>query len=652
VTNVNSTRGNGDFTIEEPTHYPFATSDNPMLQWVNNQLVKAKPSFHKKTFLKPLHKTFDFCSTCHKVHLPMALTHYKEFLRGQNHHDTFLLSGVSGHGVASFYYPDKAKENCAACHMPTQLSDDFGARPYDDSGKLAIHNHLFPGANTGVAWLKGFDNAIKEHQEFMKDVMRVDAFGIKEDGAVDGTLHAPLRPELPTLESGKDYLLESVIRTVKMGHPFTQGTVDSNEVWMDVTLKAGDRIIGRSGGMDQNREVDPWSYFVNVFMLDQDGNRINRRNPQDIRIPLYNHQIPPGAARVVHYGFRVPDGLEDHLTIELKLQYRKFDREYVEFFTKKQRPGDLPFKGSDQQSPIRNDLPITTLAVDVVTLPVKGVAAPMPDQKPRDIPEWQRWNDYGIGLFLEEKAEPRQAAEAFARVEKLGRWDGAVNQARVFLQDGRINDAVAALNRAAAFKDPAAPPWTMAWFSAQANRQQGRLQEAEQNLRSLLDMKVPERGFDFSLDYTARNVLGQTQFNLAMAVRSPTQKAEKIARFKEAAQSFERTLELDSENFVAHSNLHQIYFQLRELAETEVERKALTAKAREHGELHLRYKEDDSIRGTAWAKAREKYPAANRAAEPLTIYSLQREGAPELPTDAVTPVAAGAAAPPPDASED
>ena len=29
ITNVNSTRGNADYTIEEPQHYPFASSDNP-----------------------------------------------------------------------------------------------------------------------------------------------------------------------------------------------------------------------------------------------------------------------------------------------------------------------------------------------------------------------------------------------------------------------------------------------------------------------------------------------------------------------------------------------------------------------------------------------------------------------------------------------
>ncbi|HEX6986077.1 MAG TPA: multiheme c-type cytochrome, partial [Planctomycetaceae bacterium] len=277
ITHVNGTRGNGDYTIEEPEHYPFAYSDNAVLQWVNRQLVKAKPAMHKKTFLKDFHKSAEFCSTCHKVHLPYELNHYKEFLRGQNHYDTFLLSGVSGHGARSFYYPEKAQANCNECHMPRTASDDFGAKPYGDSqGALQVHNHLFPAANTGIAWLRGRDDVVKAHQDFLKGTMRVDLFGVREEGRIDGKLIAPLRPEVPTLEPGKTYLIEAVIRTLKLGHPFTQGTTDSNEVWLDVTVRSGDRILGRSGGMNAENEVDPWSHFVNNFVIDRDGNRISR----------------------------------------------------------------------------------------------------------------------------------------------------------------------------------------------------------------------------------------------------------------------------------------------------------------------------------------------------------------------------------------
>ena len=134
ITNVNSNRGNADYTIEEPQHYPFAYSDNEWLQAINELMVKAKPAFHNKTFLKPLHKTPEFCSTCHKVHLPYELNHYKEFLRGQNHYDNYHLSGVSGHGAA---------EAPSTCRQSPPLLlrriDPPASRRYETSGARQRH---------------------------------------------------------------------------------------------------------------------------------------------------------------------------------------------------------------------------------------------------------------------------------------------------------------------------------------------------------------------------------------------------------------------------------------------------------------------------------------------------------------------------------
>jgi hypothetical protein len=621
ITHVNSTRGNGDYTIEEPEHYPFAKSDNTVLQWINNQLVKAKPALHKKTFLKDFHKSAEFCSTCHKVSLPQELNHYKEFLRGQNHYDTYLLSGVSGHGIRSFYYPPVAKTNCSQCHMPLAESSDFGARFFDDSGKLTVHDHLFPAANTGIAWLRDKPEIVKAHQDFLKGSMRIDLFGVREAGAIDGKLTAPLRPEVPELKPGEQYLLETVIRTLTLGHPFTQGTADSNEIWVDMTVTSGGRVIGRSGGFDPEKgnEVDPWSHFVNVFMLDREGNRINRRNPQDIFTPLYNHQIPPGAAASLHYALRVPPDVTGPITVEVKLQFRKFDTEYMQFVAKNGKAAGEPIRG-DTGQPYFNDLPITTLAVDSVTFPVAGS-----DEKPanpvREIPQWQRWNDYGIGLLLKGKAELRQAAEAFQQVEELNRYDGPLNLARVYLLEGRIDEAGAALERAAEFTDPPPPSWTHAWLSGQVNRQQGRLADAAQNFRKALEDRTPEmieRKFDFSLDYVVRNELGVTVFDQARQIRSGDQKAERERLMRDAVSQFERTLELDSEDVTAHYNLQLLYAQLGD-----------EERAAEHRRLHQIYKPDDNAAARAVRLARVKYPAGDHASQAVVIYDLHREGAPQ-----------------------
>lgn len=621
ITNVNSTRGNADYTIEEPEHYPFAYADSGALLWVNHQLIKAKPSMHKKTFLKDFHKSAEFCSTCHKVHIPGELNHYKEFLRGQNHYDTYLLSGVSGHGARSFYYPEKAQANCNECHMPRFGSNDFGAKPYADSdGALQVHNHLFPAANTGVAWLKESEKALKAHQEFLKEKLRVDLFGVREEGRIDGTLIAPLRPNVPTLEPGKTYLFETAIRTLKLGHPFTQGTTDSNEVWLDVTVRSGDRVVGRSGAIDpKGGDVDPWSHYVNNFVIDRDGNRINRRNPQDIFTVLYAHQIPPGAGQTVHYGFTVPEGLAAPITVDVKLQYRKFDAEYMRYSADSAKPGDLPIRGHKPGEPYVNALPITTLAGDSVTFPVAGVEGAVNNSPREGIPEWQRWNDYGIGLLLKGKAELRQAEEAFTRVESLGRYDGPLNLARVLQLEGRIDEATDALNRAAKHTDPAAPPWTMAWLSGVLNREQGNHEEAEKDFRAVLETHSPEmveRGFDFSLDYEVINLLGQTLFDRARQIRSEERAAERDDLLRQAVAQFEKTLTIDSEDVNAHYNLSLLYDRLGD-----------KKKAEEHRALHARYKPDDNATDRAVRLAREKYPAANHAAEAVVIYDLARPGA-------------------------
>ncbi len=377
---------------------------------------------------------------------------------------------------------------------------------------------------------------IAAHEEYLQGVMRVDLFGVREGGEIDGQLTAPLRPATPTLRPGGTYLLEAVIRTLRMGHLFTQGTADSNEVWLDVLVTSGDRVLGRSGAVDPEREneVDPWSHFVNVFMLDQNGNRIDRRNAQDIFTPLYNHQIPPGAGQTVHYELTLPEDLTQPVTVVVKLNYRKFDTRYMKIVAETNEKLGQTIRGHRSGTPYVNQLPIVTLASDRMTFPVDGVNVAV-QNPPREIPAWQRWNDYGIGLLLKGKAELRQAEEAFKQVQLLERWDGPLNLARVYEAEGRLDDAVAALARAQAFSEVEGyPRWTWAWLSGVVNRQQGRLREAVQNLRSVLNDRTPDmirRDFDFSLDYEVINLLGQTLFDLAKARRGrPEEAAPLLAR--------------------------------------------------------------------------------------------------------------------------
>ena len=604
VVHINSVKGNADYTIDEPVHYPFAFSGQAFLSWINRQLIKAKPAFHKATFLKPLHRSTEFCGTCHKVHLPPELNAYK-WLRGQNHYDAFWLSGVSGQGISSFYYPAKAEPNCNGCHMPmveVSTTPNFAAKVRDESGRLKTFNHQFPSANTAIPHLlrdkmPDADGAIAAHRQFNDGVMRVDIFGVKEGGRIDGELKEPIRPQVPVLRPGRTYLIEVVIRTVKMGHVFTQGTADSNEVWVEVTATTGDRVIGSSGGRDaKDNSVDPWSHFVNAFVIDREGRRINRRNAEDIMVALYDNQIPPGAADAVHYRLEVPPDVRAPVMLDVKLLYRKFDTEYMRFVTADNR--------------YFNDLPIMTLAEDRVTFPVSGEQTAPNSDSP--IEPWQRWNDYGIGLLRKgQLGELRQAAQAFTRVEELGRPDGPLNLARVYIKEGRVQkDAPEALARAAGFI-PAANEWSLLWFGAMIAETNGDYDLAIANLRDIIRggfRQAEGRDFDFSKDYQLLNALGN-----ALYQRGLQGKEEERDRFMEEARDrLLDALRYDPENLAAHWGLKQIY---KILGDIDNERR--------HTELHARYKPDDNARDYAVAQARLTYPASNRAAEAVVIYELR-----------------------------
>lgn len=604
VTAINSPRGNGDYSIQDPPRYPFAFSDNAFLGAINRQLIKAKPAFHKTTLLKPVHRDALFCSACHKVHLPQVLNQYR-WLRGQNHYDSFLLSGVSGHRVDSFYYPPHATGACADCHMPPAASNDPAARDLDGQGARSVHDHMFGAANTAVPRMLGLSAEANEQRfEIMRRAARVDIFGLHEGEGMERLLYAPLRPVLPELQPGGRYLLEVVVRTVGLGHELTQGTADSNELWLDLEVRAGERLIGRSGALNDNGgtdgDVDPWAYFLNAYLLDRDGNRIERRNAQDIFVALYNHQIPPGAAAVIHYGLGIPPHVVGPVRVDAAIKYRKFDTRFYRHVLGERFAG--------------NDLPVATLATDSIILPLVGGEPPSPQFC--GIAEWERWNDYGIGLLRQGKrGESRQAEEAFVEVEKLGRSDGPLNLARIFYREGRLDEAAAALGRAANADSPA-PPWTIAWYTALIERERGNLDAAIGMLEALAQTRFREargRGFDFGRDYRMLNELGRTLYERARGERGEDRLETRTALLERARGRLEQALALEPEYAASHHNLSLVFAELGEIDQAE-----------RHRRLHERYRTDDNAVEQAVTLHRSRNAAANHAAEPVAIYELER----------------------------
>lgn len=559
IAEVKDAKGNGSYVIEESKQYPFAFSENATLRAVNRLLIRMEPSLHRKTFLKPVMRTPEFCSTCHKVALIPALNSYR-WVRGQNHYDSWYDSGVSGRAVRSFYDPPQAKA-CRDCHLPPYRSDEFGNQ------KGYLHDHVFPAANTALPFVRGDRETQKQIQDFLQNkVLTVDLFAIRRGGEI-----LVLGDALPKVRPGETLDVEVVVRTRGVGHPYTNGTADSNETWVSLEADSGGGRFFASGVLDDTGRLDAAADRLWTLVIDEEGGHMDRRQPQDIRVPLYNNGIGPGAARTVHYRITVPADARGSVTLKAGTHYRKFSRDYTTFSL-----------GAAHAS-----LPVTTLASDTAALPVEAPGStPAAAKAPRGNPDppWLRWNDYAIGLFLQ--GDLKGAAEAWTKVAELApeKPDGPLNRARAEIAEGRLADAKASLAEA----EKRRPGWgKTAFFRATVAKDEGRLDDARKDLEAVL--------YAFPLDRVAWNALGLVHW-LA-------------GRFPEAVDAYGKTLAIDPEDLNAHYNLMRVYRALGDRKNADL-----------HDAAYRKYKDDETIRAIA-GDFRMKNPYANRESLPIHVHA-------------------------------
>ena len=232
---------------------------------------------------------------------------------------------------------------------------------------------------------------------------------------------------------GDDVLVDVVVRTRKVGHFFPGGTVDAFDVWLE--LQATDdkgQTIFWSGKVEDDGKgpVEPGAHFYKSLQIDEHGNPINKRNAWASRAVVYVHLIPPGAADTVHFRMHVPENAGEHITLHAKLNYRKFQWWNTQFaFAGKQDPA-IQSLTSRRTTTIANGVQRRSVACfqqepkrfricrsspwrrtrrRLRVLP-QSAAAPQP-QVALVKEDWTRWNDYGIGLFLQ--GDLKGAEQAF-----------------------------------------------------------------------------------------------------------------------------------------------------------------------------------------------------------------------------------------------
>ncbi|MEO7145485.1 MAG: tetratricopeptide repeat protein [Bryobacteraceae bacterium] len=593
IAHIDSTMGNGGFTIMYPPLHRLASSHNPLIRGMDNFITYLNPAPHRRTFMQPFMRgqSSEFCSACHKVHLDEPVNHYR-WLRGFNEYDNWQASGVSGEGARSFYYPKKPS-TCSDCHMPLIPSHDPGSR-----GGMT-HSHRFAAANTAVAFVNKDAEQLRAVEKFLQSgFITVDLFAaspVEEGGGKTemrrlstdamaaastfavgeeaqpsgnitirevGKVAAPLDAPGVRFEPGQTVRVDAVVRTRTIGHFFPGGTVDAYDLWLEVQARdCKGRVIFSSGAVEDNGRgaVDKAAHFYRAYLIDGAGNLIDKRNAWQARSVLYVHLIPPGAADVAHYRIQIPRDAAGPVTIEAKLNYRKFMESYTKFVfagTPKSGLAGISFD-SRQYSYDRGPvpvLPIVTLAKAAATVQL-GEAVWKPVVRKQDR---ERWNDWGIGLLLQ--GDLKGAEYAFQHVTQAepGYADGWLNIARALIREGETDAARPYVEKALALHPKLA---RAEFFLAMTQKSAGQYDAA---LTSLEECRS-----QYPRDRVVLNQIGRLQFlkrNYPAAVRS-----------------LEATLQIDPEDVEAHYNL---MLSFRGLGETE--------KAEREEKLFRRFKADEA----------------------------------------------------------
>ncbi len=624
---VDSSMGQGGYTIEYPPLYQLSTSENPIVEAFHDFIVHVNPEAHRRNFLKPAlrDQTAEFCSSCHKVHLDEPVNNYR-WIRGFNDYDNWQASGVSGQGARSFYYP-ATPQTCTDCHMPLLPSDDFGNRDG------FVHSHRFPAANTALPIANRDQDQLDATIDFLQnDIVSIDIFAVSAqdpveegvEGLLTGELSttfavgeeadvagpvflldtapvsAPIDRVAPTLRRGDSARIDVVVRTRKVGHFFPAGTVDAFDVWVEfiATDNTGRTLMWSGMAEDDGRgPVDAGAHFYRSLLVDQHGNAIDKRNAWAARAVVYTRLIPPGAADTVHYRLEVPEDAGDEIRIEARLNYRKFSWFNTQFSyagvwqgededrTADYDNGSWSFdadtsgvSGALKEIP---DLPAVRLAEDSVTLRVVNADAAVPEAvTATEARDWERWNDYGIGLLLQ--GDIRGAESAFMRATEAdpNNVDGWVNIGRARIVEGNLDGAREVLERALAL-DPELARTN--FFYSRILREEGEYAGALERLERV--------SAQYPRDRVVLNDIGRIHF------------LER--RFDVAIEALERVLEIDPEDLMAHYNLMLAYNGLGE-----------RDRALEHQAFYLRFKADESAQAITGPYRRE-HPEDNNERQPL-----------------------------------
>ncbi|HEY6231174.1 MAG TPA: tetratricopeptide repeat protein [Pyrinomonadaceae bacterium] len=511
-------RGIGGYVMGEPALLVKEDGTQLLAGVTDQQILDDIPS-HRRAMMRPLLKSAEFCAACHKSQVPRELNDYK-FLRAFSVGDEYQMSSFSKESPHPYYVRDK--ETCNSCHMKREPAPLFDVSA--KQGKLA--SHRWPAANTAIPVFYKWPEQLDAVNKFLEtDVVGIDIFALRRKSPGNGPedFIAPLNRGSFSVKPSDRITAEVVITNKNIGHSFPPELRDFYEAFVEFTVTdESGKTLYQSGFIKPNGYLDESAHNYKSYLVKLDGSFNDKHQIWRTRGVAQNNQIQSGRSDVARYQFRVPAQQTGSLRIKARVRYRRFTRVFSDYTLGKSA-----------------DYPIVSMAATEYVMRI-GENSPVAaaDIPKTAMPDWRRWNNYGIAL-MDQKQYPL-AIDAFihaAALDEKYRATAQVNQAIGLIELDQFDRAAALLEAVVR-----ANPENMRALFQQARVfiRRGQLDEAEANLRRVLAA--------FPRDRLSLQQLGELC---------------KIKHdYQVARECYEKILAIDPEDLGAHYNLMLLFRKL------------------------------------------------------------------------------------------
>ncbi len=519
-------RGVGGYTMGQPAL--LQKPDGTKIIDATDQDILNNVEDHKRAMMRDIIKKPEFCASCHKSQVPHELNDYK-FLRAFAVGDELQMSSFSKESPHPFYV--RTKETCNSCHMIDEPTKKFDISAKDGM----IRSHRWAAANTAIPAVYGYKDQLAEVvKNLQDDKMGVDIFAVsrqKPDSKKE-KLIAPVNHKDFKIEAGDTLTADVVVTNKNIGHSFPPELRDFYEAYVEFTVSdASDKVLYKSGFIKPDGYLDERAHTYKTFIVKEDGSINDLHFIWKTKTVAQNGQIQSGRSDLARYKFTIPENIGSQIKLTAKLNYRRFTRVFSDYVLSK-----------------NPDLPIVTMAKSERIFSI-GAENKAQAVDPKAMPDWRRWNNYGIAL-LDQRQFP-QAADAFDEVIDANVKDykpfAFTNKALALVEMGGWKEAEKLVGKALEIDEKN----LRALFQlGRIDRVQSRLDKAEAEFKKVLET--------YPRDRLTLQQLGE----LAKIKSETVAPEERKNQLAVAENYYAQVLAIDPEDVGAHYNLMIIYQKL------------------------------------------------------------------------------------------